>query len=145
MRLPRVRFTVRRLMVAVAVFAVGFGGVAWVASMRALSAAYERRAEEFQLLTARMGSMVTTPDGRWVSRYDDENDLLSDAWAMRLAVKYQRLSYYPWLAVEPDLPPPEPLAHPRSARDVPERDDSPARSFFGSRPPAWTFPWTWRW
>ncbi len=143
MPLPRVRFTVRRLMVAVAVFAISFGAMTWVARMRALSATYRQRAANFSWLTARIGSIVMMPDGRWVNRYEDENDRLRDAWALCLAAKYLRLSYYPWLPVEPDPPPPEPLAHPRNAFTLPERDSSPAVSFFESRPPAWTFLWTW--
>ena len=63
--------------------------------------------------TMRSGSLVHTPDGRWVQAFDDENDVLHDAWARRIAAKYRRLSYYPWLAAEHDAPPPQRLAHPR--------------------------------
>jgi hypothetical protein len=145
MNVPRVRFTVRRLMVAVAVAAIGFGSIAWVIRMRTLSADYRRRAKEFERLTFRIGSTVKTPDGRLVNPHDDENNQLRNAWAWPLAARYLRLSYYPWLAVEPDPPPPERLARPRSALDLPEPDHSLARWYYGSPPPPWTFLWTGRW
>jgi hypothetical protein len=143
MKWPRPRFTVRRLMIAVAIFAVSLGAVRWVAEMRTRSADYQRRAEEFAASTARLSSGVFTKDGRLVNKYDNENTWLHDAWACKLAEKYWRLSDYPWLPVEPDPPPPERLAHPRPAINLPaeHRLDCWNRS---SRPPAWTFLWTWR-
>ncbi len=95
MRWPGPRFTVRRLMVAIAILALVFGAISWVAEMRARSATYRRRAWGFEMMTLRRNSVVPTPDGRWVSRYDHENHLLRDAWAWRMAAKYLRLSYYP--------------------------------------------------
>jgi hypothetical protein len=143
MRWPRPRFTVRRLMVAIAILALVFGAISWVGEMRARSAAYRRRAFEFSMMTMRAGSLVHTPDGRWVSWYDDENDLLCDAWALRMAAKYHRLSFYPWLAAKPDAPQPQNLAHPRKALELPAQDNSASVSVLGLRPPAWTFLWTW--
>lgn len=140
----RPRMTTRRLMIAVAILALAFGAIKWVAEMRARSAAYSWRANEFGLSTVRSGSFVRTADGRWVDRFDNENDRLMDAWTWRMVAKYRRLSYYPWLAVEPDPPPPELLAHPRSALDLPERDRSLAASVRAMRPPVWTLLWTWR-
>jgi hypothetical protein len=143
-RWPRPRFTVRRLMVAIAILALVFGAIAWVAEMRARSAAYRRRAFEFSGATMRRGTADYTPDGRWVLRFDNENDLLNDAWKWRMAAKYLRLSYYPWLAAEADAPPPQRLAHPRRALELPAQDDSVKVSVLNSRPPAWTLLWTWR-
>jgi hypothetical protein len=131
-------------MITVAILAIGFGAIKWVTEMRARSDAYHRRAFLFHLSTFRDGNSVMTADGRFVNGYDNENDQLMDAWALRMAAKYLRLSYYPWLAAEPDPPPPQPLAHPRRARELPERDDSVLRSVQALRPPAWTFLWTWR-
>ena len=116
MKWPRPRFTVRGLMIAVATLAVAFGAISWVAGMRVRSAAYRQRAFEFQMSTLRSGSMVRTPDGRWVDGWEDENDWLNDARAWRMAARYLRLSYYPWLTAEPDEPPPRLLEHPRSER-----------------------------
>jgi hypothetical protein len=144
MRWPRPRFTVRRLMIAVAILAIGFGAIKWVAEMRARSSDYRRRAIEFECRTLRRGSMVWKGGNRWVDRFDNENDCLRDDWARRMAAKYERLSYYPWLAAEPDPPPPLPLADPRSALELPGLDCSTVTSVCDLRPPAWTFLWTWR-
>jgi hypothetical protein len=142
MRWPRRRFTVQRLMITVAILAIGFGAIGWIAEMRARSAAYWLQYCELAMSTARCGSFAPTADGRLVNVYDDENDRLRDAWAWRMAAKYLHLSYYPWLAVEPDPPPPRPLAHPRSALELPAPDESVRTWVRDSRPPAWTFLWT---
>lgn len=92
---PRPRFTVRRLMVAIAILALVFGAISWVSEMRARSADFRRRAFGLEMSTRRAGSLAQAPDGRWVQAFDDENDLLDDAWAWRMAAKYHRLSYYP--------------------------------------------------
>jgi hypothetical protein len=138
------RFTVRRLMIAIANLAIGFGAIKWIAEMRTRSAAYWRRAFEFEASTLRSGSMDVTADGRLVNRYDTENDLLHDAWAWRTTAKYRRLSYYPWLVVEPDPPPPQRLAHPRRALELPAQDGALRVSVLDSSPPVWTYLWTWR-
>jgi hypothetical protein len=130
-------------MIAVVVAAVLMGVSRWIVVMRTRSAAYNRRAQEFGWTTARMGSGILTEDGRWVSINDDENDWLRDAWACKLAEKYWRLSDYPWLPVEPDPPPPERLAYPRRATALPAEMQSGCWNR-ASRPPAWTFLWTWR-
>jgi hypothetical protein len=143
MRWPRRRFTVRGLMITVAILAIAFGAFKGVAEMRARSAAYRRRAVEVEMRTLRAGSMVKTADGRWVDLYDNENDRLADEWAWRMAAKYHRLSFYPWLAAEPDPPPPRPLAYPRRVLELPKQDHSLLRSLRAMRPPAWTFLWTW--
>jgi type II secretory pathway pseudopilin PulG len=141
-RLPRVRITIRRMMVAVAIVGLLMGTGRWVVVMRTRSAAYDRRAQEFGMMTARGGSAVLTADGRLISINDDENDWLRDAWACKLAEKYWRLSDYPWLPVEPDSPRPERLAHPRPATALPAEMESGCWNR-ASRPPAWTFLWTW--
>jgi hypothetical protein len=149
MRRPRLRFTVRWLMIAVAIIALSISSVRWVVEMRARSIAHYQRAEDFVVMTMRSGSLVTMPDGRVIDRYEDENDRIIDAWALPLARKYRRLSHYPWLPVEPDPPLPKLLDHPKSAFDLPAKvrtydlDSEPywARD---PRPPAWTFLWTQR-
>jgi hypothetical protein len=143
MRLPRLRFTVRRLMIAVAIVALLMGGSLWIVQMRTRSASYRQRAFEFAVMTARSGSGILTKDGRWVSRYDNENDWLRDAWACKLAEKYWGLSHYPWLPVEPDPPPPERLARPRPAVDLPA-ELQPGCWSIDLDAPWWTFLWTWR-
>ena len=49
MRLPRVRFTVRRMMVAVAVVALSLGGWLWLGEMRRRSAYYSALADAYAL------------------------------------------------------------------------------------------------
>ncbi len=145
MKWSRPRFSVLQLMVAIASLALVFGTISCVAEMRARSDAYRRRASEFAMSTLRRSHDVPLPDGRWVDNFDTENDLLHDAWKWRMAAKYLRLSYYPWLAAEPDPPRPVPLAHPRKALELPAQDNSVKKSVVDSRPPVWTFVWTWRW
>lgn len=142
MRLPRPRLTIRRLMVVVAIAALLMGERAWIVEMRRRSALYRRQAFEFGVMTARAGSNTFTKDGRWVSRYDDENDWLRDAWACTLAEKYWQLSYYPWMPDEPDPPPPDRLDHPRRALDLPAELESGCWSR-ASEAPWWTLLWTW--
>jgi hypothetical protein len=97
------------------------------------------------MMTRASGSGAITKDGRPVNIYDDENDWLRDAWACKLAEKYLRLSHYPWLPVEPDPPPPERLAHPRPAIDLPAEMASGRRWIdLDAHAPGWTFLWTWR-
>ena len=66
MKCPRPPFTLRGLMFALAILAVGFGAISWVARMRDRSDACRRRAFELHVSTLGMGSMVRTADGRWV-------------------------------------------------------------------------------
>jgi hypothetical protein len=74
MKWPRPRFTVRRVMVAVAILAVLIRSTLWFVEMRTWSVEYNRRAFEFGLMTYKMSSGRLTSDGRWVCMYDDEND-----------------------------------------------------------------------
>jgi hypothetical protein len=60
-----------------------------------------------------------------------------------MAIRYRRLSYYPWFDAEPDAPPPQPVPHPRRAADLPAKDLSDLRALQNMRPPGWTFLWTW--
>jgi hypothetical protein len=143
MRIPRPRFTVRRMMVGLVVIAPSLRSILWVVEMRTKSVAYESRAQSFAWMTAHAGSGTFTSDGRFINIWEDENTWLQDAWACKLAEKYWRLSDYPWLPAEPDPPPPEPLAHPRRAIDLPAGIQTGCLSR-ASRPPAWTFLWTWR-
>jgi hypothetical protein len=47
MKLPRVRFTVRRMMVLVAVAGLTSGAMVWHGRMKRLSALYEMRASKY--------------------------------------------------------------------------------------------------
>jgi hypothetical protein len=91
MRLARVRFTVRRLIVAVAIAGVVLGGAAWCTRMYRLSRYYLGRAGYYEI---RYDANPKNPSAR-----------VRD-WEYRMMMKYQRLAMFPWGAVEPD--PPEP-------------------------------------
>jgi hypothetical protein len=144
MPIPRPRFTLRRMMIGLAIVALPLRAIFWVAEMRTKSLAYERRAESFAWITARSGSVTFTSDGRFINTWENENHWLEDAWACKLAEKYRRLSDYPWLPVEPDPPPPTPLAKPRPAIDLPAEMEVGCLNR-DSTPPAWTMLWTYRW
>jgi hypothetical protein len=141
MRMPRFRFSMRRMMVAVVTLALALAAIRWVAEMKTRSADSRRRARDFGAMSIHYGSGIITSDGGWVGMGEDENTRLIDRWACELSEKYWRLSDYPWLPVEPDPPPPERLARPRSGLDLPAETACSCWNR-GSRPPAWAFLWT---
>ena len=112
MRLPRVRFTVRRTMVAVAVVALAFGIVRlWTARQLYLEKAAEHAG--FRALVLRSPDTIAY----WESRWTDQRRGLPARYpwpggppfvpamakyhdAMR--IKYERAAHYPWLPIEPD-------------------------------------------
>jgi hypothetical protein len=89
--MPRVRFTLRRMMVAVAVVAIGLGVVDWIG----------RRAARFRALWAyhinRVG-LVSSPNP-WPHE-------VQGIYHLKMGEKYRVAALRPWLPVEPD--PPEP-------------------------------------
>jgi hypothetical protein len=104
MRFPRMRFTVRRLMIAVAVLGTSLGGFAYL----------ERRCQEFQALAQYhdhehgLGSALGL-DGicRAINIRGEVVPAALDNWHTELAEKYRHAAQVPWLAVEPDPPRPE--------------------------------------
>ena len=90
MKLPR--FTVGRLMVAVAIVAFGFGGLLWLG----------RRAEDFRSISIghaeRFDSEMQRSGGAVTLRAD---------YHRRMAEKYDRAAMSSWLPVAPDPPEPE--------------------------------------
>jgi hypothetical protein len=149
------RFTVRRLMVAVAIVGLVLGTGRWLVVMRARSAEYQSKAFELVLNHgyAQINLDVYTKDGRRISIYHDENYWRAHTYRSKMASKYWRLSLRPWLAAGPDPPPPEPLAHPRPPADCPAEltlGDSRPCGLCALNPwyndpvyPWWTIPWTW--
>jgi hypothetical protein len=116
MRLPRLRFTVRRLMLVVALAAVTIWGAMWQVS-RHYSDRYWR--------IIATSSFRDLDDHRTAGRYllrAQEEDAETASWLRELAKqvnsradmhaararKYQLASRYPWLPVEPDPPLPRP-------------------------------------
>jgi hypothetical protein len=90
MRPPRLRFTVRGLMVAVAVGAAALG--AWELM---------RRRENYAFRAALRSSMID----RRLAQGDPREDPKLRRWEGQMR-RYQRAARYPWLSVEPY--PPEP-------------------------------------
>ena len=96
MKLPRVRFTVRRMMIAVMITAV----LIWAERLRRLSKGYEERAESLGWEV--FGASEYSPHGPEDAAHQRA---LVNHYRM-LEDKYNRASKRPWLPVEPD--PPEP-------------------------------------
>jgi hypothetical protein len=148
MRLPRPRFTVCRLLIAVAIVGLLMGAGRWVVEMRTRSAAYRERAYAFLGMTGQVfGSYVRANDGGHVNVYDNENTYIQYAWAREMVYKYRRLADRPWLTAEPDPPRPGRLAHPRPAVECPAELRSRGPSIRWCLEPVypwWTFPWTCR-
>jgi hypothetical protein len=88
MRLPRPRFSVRRMMVVVAIVGIALGLDAWKASRAAFFG--QKGAGHMQA---------------WL-RLPTDAPLSKTRYHLRLASKYYRAYRSPWLPVEPD--PPEP-------------------------------------
>jgi hypothetical protein len=86
------RFTVRWLMVAVAIVAVGFGLLLWM----------QRRAANFRDREARHLQAWLT-----FLPYLASNPPAKATYHWNLVGKYNHAARYPWLPVEPDTPEPE--------------------------------------
>jgi hypothetical protein len=103
MRVPRVRFTVRRMMAAVAIVAVLLGWIQMRKRWEELRELYEGRcvihaAHEY---LERDGG-VDVFSGIGVVKPNAERA----TYHARMRGKYERAARYPWLTVEPDPPPP---------------------------------------
>jgi hypothetical protein len=104
--MSRPRFTLRRLMVVVASFAVIFGSV----PMCVRSLEYSRMAEDQARIEGWYGGPAIEsqplankqPRDEWASTC---RDIAAKSRVLRL--KYERAALYPWLPVEPDPPKPE--------------------------------------
>ena len=125
--IPRLRFTVRRLMLAVASVAIAFGGWgAWVRyrAIATLSEGYQRRATYFSAFASYSNSEAfeydsvaaekkKTPDPypnsslEQLARSGTFERKVGDNYRA-MAKKYQHAARYPWLSVDPDPPPPMP-------------------------------------
>ena len=121
MRFPRVRFTVRRMMVAVAIGAVSFGVLV-------------DRVSRFRRLCAYYGPRMCTTYGGPKRAWDVFGYKILDYGAyeqelrhnVRMFHKYDFAARYPFLPVSPD--PPTPPRSPRGQRD-PSYDESRGYGF----------------
>jgi hypothetical protein len=93
MALPRVRFTVRRMMVAVAVVACIF----WASLL-----IIERRGRFLIIVGSHR-----MPDARFLRHRDADYVLRLARWHDEMQAKYEFAAAHPWLPVAPDPPEPE--------------------------------------
>jgi hypothetical protein len=91
--MPRLRFTVRRMMVAVAIAALIVGAEAWRRRTRDY---YRAKAMHFY---AKANELLLSKDG-----FERHRDRYS--YYLRMSLKYAKAHNRPWLPVAPD--PPEP-------------------------------------
>jgi hypothetical protein len=117
MQLTRQRFTVRRMMAAVAVAAVLFGGVLEVPRLWNLRQQYIGFAEKYGYWETRVNGAVRIrqeityystrlPRGPEPSPARLAMMKTEASYYSRLRAKYERAARYPWLATEPDPQPP---------------------------------------
>jgi hypothetical protein len=115
MRLPRVRFTVRRLMIAVAIVALALGIFAECVRLSRKSASFRTQAEACSGIeeTLRMIIAASGPDtpvdvspgpGMPSRRF---TAMVVAEHQAALKLKYERAARRPWLPVEPDPPEPQ--------------------------------------
>jgi len=104
MRLPRLRFTVRRLMVAVAILALALTGYVGIEKRRAR---LQRLAQHHWGMVA-ANSVVQADANRTIYRASAtlRNRRLAH-YHVNLAYKYANASRYPWLPVATDSPEPK--------------------------------------
>ena len=116
MRLPRVQFTIRRLMISVAIVGLILGGeiIRRRRQFYRTSAAYHAKEEGRMLWLLRGGFVHETDEtgkrrrvqiGRNLDREQVRERLLYHS-VMR--ERYQRVARYPWLSIRSDPPMPEP-------------------------------------
>jgi hypothetical protein len=103
MRMPRFLFTLKRMMVAVAVVALAIAAVRWERSMEALSADYSQHALAHRAKVAddHFAMLRTSSDPRAAELFERRK-----AYRRAMAEKWNRAALYPWVPVAPD--PPEP-------------------------------------
>src|SRR4051794_11049283 len=111
MRPPRVRFTVRRLMVAVAVVAVCMGLLTMrqrAATRRARALSHAAKADERRVVVAvwRRGNVRLINITREQAEADVGRCERAATYHEAMRRKWEEAARHPWLAVEPD--PPEP-------------------------------------
>ena len=131
MRSPRVRFTVRWIMAAVAVVAVLLFAVVQLDRFRKLGVSYRRRAAELkseeaytrrniqrtEVVIANIRARLDVADGkgehRLCSLLDEQRDQMARYaeyahYLAELRSKYEKAAVSPWFRVAPDPLPPQP-------------------------------------
>ncbi len=116
LRFPRLRFTIRRLMVIVAIVSLIFSWVVTVrnsreAELRRSLAAYHAREEEMALRAAALHKLE--PDFISFLEHGRSSEAIVShllqhaANEAKLKRKYEKAARYPWLPVAPDPPKPK--------------------------------------
>ena len=119
MRLPRPRFTLRRLMLAVAILALLLGVWLWGERRRARFSALAGWHERQVLWNLCVIVGYPGPDGEYIYEAQARSQMPGNppmsphqqrisTWHYQIAMKYYRAARNPWLPVEPDPPPPKP-------------------------------------
>jgi hypothetical protein len=119
MRLPRVRFTVRRMMVATAVLAISLFSGIWLTRIGHLTGMYEQRAlyHAEQERATRLAIENTLDHFRRVVKDPEKDPVFQHLSRLQitnpradyhaaLREKYEVASRRPWRPVAPDPPPP---------------------------------------
>jgi hypothetical protein len=104
-RLPRVRFTVQRMIIAVAIVGTGLGLIE--RRLRALARAEHHLSQVVSQgwACSRDGSYRFYVDGQGMPA--TARQVRNSAWHHELYSKYRLAANYPWLPIEPDPPEPE--------------------------------------
>jgi hypothetical protein len=110
MRLPRPRFTLRGLIVAVAVLAVAFAAQRRWAYYRRMAAYHAQEAARIRhdgVFVYSSGPGMKS-DSWWAARFREaitERDRAAEIHA-RMSRRYAHAAFHPWEMVAPDPPPP---------------------------------------
>jgi hypothetical protein len=107
MKLPRLRFTLRRMMVAVVIAGIAFGGLAGLLRMgqrtqRLRAVAREHRQREIVNSLTLQGLAMQGAASPGIERHR----MLAE-YHRALNLKYEYAARHPWLTVEPDPPMPK--------------------------------------
>ncbi len=119
MRFPRVRFSVRKIMVAVAILAVILGLlIGRRGRFRRLALAHKMESFALQVSDLEFYLLLTAASGEKPEAEEQRNRTTRPVYQFReyheaMADKYDRASDQPWLLVAPDPPPP-----PRPSRET---------------------------
>lgn len=123
MRIPRVRFTIRRALVTVAVVGVVLAGALWCAEgQRRLSRAahYSALVRRYAagLAIARRNLPKQPPEWRRLAETGIEKSALYHNYLVRQQARYERAARTPWFVIEPG--PTQPRHVVESATDRPQ-------------------------
>ncbi len=117
MRMPRFRFTVRRMMFAVAIMAVFLAALSpfWRYARFVASRDYHGsrivsrtiRQDGATLLVSRQNIIIYKYDAIGPTSQQSQRQQAEQHWRSEMYQKYERAARHPWLPVAPDPPEPE--------------------------------------